>query len=168
MATTYSYGGGNTTASSSTLAPIKLGLETNYGEIRPEGEPVKPGTIWLSNGTCASDIDERIKFSCKAQRGISDLKVPVRYPATIKDVVVYTVDTQMILRETRDDGTIIDHPIKFKTTICHDIVAPFTEVPNLGTSYVNKGLMRHLGCFFHDDGTERFAELAKSLLNPSD
>lgn len=167
MATTYAYGGSNTTASTArSIAPIKLGIATNYGEVRPKGQPVKPGIVWLANSTCATNIDEDVRLTSKSISVIDGLVIPVRFPAPTKEGVAYGAEIQAILRETKDDGTIVDHPIKMTMSIAHGIHAPFTDVPANGTSYVYQALCRLLGAFFADDGSERFAELAKGLVKP--
>lgn len=160
MATTYSLGVSNTTASTATLAPIKLGLLTNYGKIIDE-----PDESRLTNSGSALLQDEYLTYTCK--RTTPKFNVPNYNPGPVKDGLLYGLDHQMILRETRDDGTIIDHPIRIKVSIMHDIAAPWTVVPSGGMSYVKAVLLRTIGGLFHDDGTERFNDIAKSALVPT-
>lgn len=160
MATTYSFGVSNTTASTATLAPIKLGLLTNYGKIIDE-----PTESRLTNSGSALLQDEYITYNCK--RTIPKFNVPNYNPGPVKDGLLYSLDYQVILRETRDDGTVIDHPIRIKTSVMHDIAAPWTVVPGGGSSYVKQAFLRAISGFFHDDGTERFNDIAKSALVPT-
>lgn len=163
MATTYSWSGTNTTASSVTHAPIKLGLKSNYGEVRPK--KVVEGASWLKNGT--GDGREYISLIGRIQRGLSGWLLPILNPNPIKDFYNFGVETQTILKRTADDGTVVDLPILIKSTIVCPITDDLTIQPANGHSYVDQALMRHLGALYHDDGSERFSEIAKGLIIPS-
>jgi hypothetical protein len=76
---------------------------------------------------------------------------------------------QNVLREVRDDGTVIDHPFEGWLTIKHDVTAAWTESTSaLQPSWVGQEVRRILGACFTDDGLERFDELAKSALIPDE
>lgn len=167
MATTYAFAGTNTTASTATLAPIKLGLATNYGESVPKNSTRTPGVIYLKNGTTGTNIDELVKVKCKPVSSVQNLKIPVRYPVPVKDGVMIEAEIQNILRETRDDGTIFDHPAIAKLSVVTDVSAPFYDFTALQHSFVEELVLRLLGALHHNDGTERYVEYAQGLIKPS-
>lgn len=162
MATTYTWPGTNQTASSTSHAPIKLGLKSNYGEIRPEAP--KTGTIWLKNGTGEG---EYISLTSRVQRGMTGWLVPILDPNPVKDMYIFKGMSQTILTKTLDDGTVIQLPFFFTTTGMCPITDDLAKVPAGGTSYVDQAFMRHMGIFYHDDGTERWSELTKGTIIPS-
>jgi hypothetical protein len=94
--------------------------------------------------------------------------IVVYNPGAVQDGVLYSIDVQMILRESRSDGTIIDHPIEAWLTVKHDVAAAWTNVDSTShESYVGHVVKRLLGACYTDNGTERFDDLAKSALVPT-
>lgn len=162
MATTFTFGFTNTTASTATLAPIKLGMVTNYAKTTDD-----PEKAVLKNKTSALDQQEAVTYRSRPIDKVAP-KIPVYNPATVQDGVLYSVDVQDIMRETRDDGTIIDHPIEVWITIKHDVCPEWTRIPALETqSKVGACVMRLLGACYDDSGVERYDALAKSALIPA-
>lgn len=162
MATTYSFGVTNTTASTHTLAPIALGMSTNYAKTVDE-----PDLARVKNKTAALDQQEMISYRARAIKKVGPV-IPVYYPGPVQDGVLYSIDIQCILRETRDDGTIIDHPCEAWLTIKHDVAAAWTaNGTSASPSYVGQVLARLNGACYTNAGAERFDALAKSALVPT-
>lgn len=162
MATTYSFGVSNTAASANTLAPIKLGMATNYAKTTDE-----PDLARVKNKTTALDQQEMISYRARAIKKVGPV-IPVYYPGPVQDGVLYSIDIQDVLRETRDDGTVIDHPVEMWLTIKHDVAAAWTASgTSASPSYVGQVLARLLGACFTEAGAERFDALAKSALVPT-
>jgi hypothetical protein len=163
MATTYSFGVTNTTASSATLAPVALGMVSNYAKTMDE-----PTESRVKNKTTSLEQQEMVTYKSRSIKKVGP-KIPVYHPSDVQDGVLYSINIQDILRETRDSGIVIDHPIEMWLTVKHDVAAAWTASAS-GTypSYVGQVLRRLLGACYTDDGDERFDSLAKSALVPDE
>lgn len=162
VVTTYSFGVGNDTASEHTIAPIALSTVTNYAKTVDTPELAR-----IKNKTTSLEQQEMISYRSRPIKKVGP-DIVVYNPGPVQDGVLYSIDLQMILRESRSDGTIIDHPIEAWLTVKHDVAAAWTT-PNstTGESYVGHVAKRLLGACYTDDGDERFDDLAKSALVPT-
>lgn len=160
MATTYSFGVTNTTASSATKAPIALGLSSNYSMVTEQ-----PDEVVLTNKTASLNQDEYITLRSRRIKGV-DPKIPILNPGPVKDAIMVGSELQCVLRETRDDGTVIDHPCVVWINGKFDIAAPWTDVPAGGSSYFQQAVMRLIGSFYTNAGSERWHDMAKKALQP--
>lgn len=162
MATTYSLGVSNTTAWTTGPLPVKLGLSTNYAVTRDDAEHVV-----IKNKTASLDQQEAIAFRSRREKKVGPDNIPVYYPGTVQDAVLYSINIQDILRATKDDGSFEDNPIEMWLTVKHTINGVNTQVPVSGHSYIYQVLMRLIGACFKDDGTERFDDFAKGAIEPT-
>jgi hypothetical protein len=153
MATTYSWGYTNSTASLKSVTQVALGLKTNYGLAEDSANQ-----CLLSNITSPIDQPEVIRYDFEKQKvSVSDLANPpksrdgVRYVCTLKD----------IYRETRDNGDVYDHPFQISISIKHDTSVNWTN------ALVAAELARAIsGLYNETDGDWRFESLMRSALEP--
>lgn len=154
MATTYSWGYTNTTASLVAPTMAKVGEYTNYGRVKDE-----PNLCVLSNKTSPLDQPETIAYKGRPEKvSVTTLANP---PKT-RDGVYYGVTVRDILREVRDDGTIIDHPIEVTTAFKHDTSLNWSD------SYVLEVLGRSLGSLYDETAASwRFKDMQRLALAPT-
>jgi hypothetical protein len=158
----YSLGVTNTQLSTATITPVALGLVSNYAKTTDSAELAR-----IKNKTASLDQQELITYRSRSIAKVGP-DIPVYYPATVQDAVLYSVNVQDILRETKEDGSIADHPIEMWLTVKHDVSAAWTESEGASDpSYVGLVLRRLLGACYTDAGVERFDDLAKSALVPT-
>lgn len=162
MSTTYSFGFTNSTPSTASLTPIAVGAVTNYAKTKDD-----PEVAVIKNRTTELDQQEAITYRSRPIPKVGP-DIPVYNPAKVQDGVLYSVNVQDILRETREDGTIYDHPIEMWLTVKHDVSSAWTTPNPSGVSRVGEVLRRLLGGCYTDGGKERFDALAKSALIPSE
>jgi hypothetical protein len=132
----------------------KLGEYSNYGRTTDE-----PTLCVLSNKTSPLDQPETLAYKCKQE------KISVNNLANVpksRDGVYYGATMRSILRETRDDGSVFDHPLEVSISFKHDTSHDWTDAQIL------EGLGRNLGSLYDETAAAwRFKSLQRSALAPT-
>lgn len=139
------------------ITPKALGLKSNYAVVADTANEVV-----LVNTTTPIDQTEVVTIRSSVIPKVNTSGyLPVPNPAANRTGVTYQVQTEVLLRTTKDDGTITDHPIVFYTHVRHERSGDITA------ELVQEAFIRHISTFMHDDGTFRFNEYMRSALQPS-
>lgn len=155
MATTYSWGYSNSTASSVTATLQNLGDYSNYGRVQDE-----PTVCELSNKTSPLDQPESLFYKARQEKVSTSM---LTNPPKSRDGVYYSVTVKDILRESRDDGTTYDHPIDCIVAFRHGTAHNWTD------QEINNVLSRALGALYNETSEGwRFKDLQRSALAPTE
>jgi hypothetical protein len=139
-----------------TLTLTALGLKSNYASVMDEANEVV-----RVNKTTPIDQTEVVSIRSSVVPKVNVSKyLPVPNPSPIKTGITYTVQTEVLLRHTDDQGNVTDFPIVAYTHIRHQ------RSGVISSALVEEAFNRHVSAFFHDDGTSRFNELMRSALQP--
>lgn len=153
MATTYSWGVTNSTASTATAAMQVLGVSSNYGRVEDE-----PTRCTLSNKTSPLDQPEVIAYKARQEKiSVTTLANPPKS----RDGVYYGSSVNIIRRETRDDGSVYDHPLGCTISFKHDTGHNWSDEEVLFV------LARAISTLYNEtDSAWRFKDLQRSALAP--
>jgi len=144
-----------------TLSLTQLGLVSNYTTT-----VTSKGAVVTKEGiTSPLDAKELISLSARAVPNVNN-NLDIKHPAETNDGMIYTVESQILLRTTRESddcccNQVIDEPFVLKTTIRHPRSATVTA------ALVQEALARHISAFFHDDGTNRFDDFMRLSVVPT-
>lgn len=132
-----------------------LGLVTNYAVTKDE-----PTEVVLDNLTSSLDQQELVSYRFRRIGSVnSDLNI--QNPSPVKSGVQYAVQIEETVRETRGDGTNVDHPLVMYLTVRHPRSGAVTA------SVLQETFERLLSALrYESDNSYRFADLARGALKP--
>lgn len=158
MALESAFGYTNTQASDKTIAPISLGMVSNYALVEDE-----PTSCVVSNTTAPLDQGELISYKCQSVKNVSTQQ-DILYPSSVTAGIQYVVKVEDILSTTSStDPTFrMDTPIVAYLTFRHAKNAVITDDMITGI------LQRLLGACVKNDGSWRFGDLMRSSLRPTE
>jgi hypothetical protein len=147
----------NTTPESSTsVAPIQMGLVSNYAVERDTARMAV-----LNNKTAPIDAQELVTYSSRDIATINT-DLSVQNPARVKAGVLYTIQVQdtLVTTDSSDPTYRVDEPIVASLSIRHG------KSGNITSSIVASVVARLIGACRHNDGSWRFDDLMRSAEKP--
>lgn len=155
MANTSSFGFSNTTANTTTVAPVKLGLVTNYAKIQDT-----PDACVMANKTSPLDQGELVTIRYQKLDKVSTAQ-DLAYPLPERGGCQYVYKVEDILRTTDSNGKIInDEPVVAYLTIRHQ------RTSNITADIIKQVACRVLGVCISDTGTMRFVDTMRGDCSP--
>jgi hypothetical protein len=156
MSRTSTFGFTNSTASSNTVTPLKLGLTTNYALVKDVADVVD-----LSNKTTPIDQEELITLRSRKIDNISTT-VTVNNPSPVKGGIEYGIKLEEVLKTTdSDDATFeVDDPIVCTIAFRHK------RSGYISNSVIGTVFLRAISTLMREDGTWRFDDLMRSAERP--
>lgn len=155
MPNTSSFGYTNTTANTTTLAPVKLGLVTNYAKIQDT-----PDACVMANKTSPLDQGELVTIRYQKLDKVSTSQ-DLAYPLPERGGCQYVYKVEDILRTTDENGKIInDEPVVAYLTIRHQ------RTGNITADIIKQIACRVLGVCISDKGTTRFIDTMRGDCSP--
>lgn len=156
MSKVSAYGFTNTTASTHTLAPVALGLVSNYALAEEDAN-----NAILNNKTAPVDAEELVTFRSRAIETVNT-SLKVQNPAKVKGGIQYQVQVEAVrtTTDTADSTFRVDEPIVALLTIRHPKSSNFTA------SAVEEIIKRLVGCLYKADGTSRIDDLMRGAERP--
>jgi hypothetical protein len=153
---TSSFGFSNKTVSENAIAPVAIGVTSNYAKIEDE-----PTAVVLSNRTCPLDQGELVTYRVNDVNKVSTSQT-IQNPSRVRNGVQYVAKVEEILRTTDNDGNIIcDEPIVAYLTIRHQ------KSGNITAAIITEVVTRLLGAIQKADGSYRWDDLMRSAIVPT-
>lgn len=145
----------NTIRVSDVTQEYSLGMTTNYSVIKDE-----PNEVVLDNLTTPEVKQELITYRRSTIPTVNS-ELNIQYPAPKTGGVRYAVQVEEVVRETRGDGTYVDHPVVMYLTVRHPLSGAITE------SVLQETFERLLSTLRREsDNTYRFKYFMRGTLKP--
>lgn len=153
---TSQFGFTNVTPHTKTIAPVQLGIVTNYGLTVDE-----PTQATYTNLTCPVDQGELISYKRSKVLKVSS-SLENLYPPKVATGVQYVVklETMAALTSGVDSEYHENLPIVAYLTIRHP------QSANLSDAQIGTIVQRLMGATIRTDGTFRFNDLVRGALKP--
>lgn len=145
----------NKTDSTKTIAPVTVGVISNYAKVVDE-----PNTVVLSNRTCPLDQGELVTYRVNDVAKVSTSQ-KIQNPSKVRNGVQYVAKVEEILRTTDTNGNIVcDEPVVAYLTIRHQ------KSGNITSAQITEVIRRLLGTVQKSDGSYRWDDLMRSAIVP--